>query len=183
MEIVNTELEGCVILEPKVFKDERGFFFESFNERELAQLLGKNLSFVQDNESFSVKGVLRGLHFQSGSHAQTKLIRVVKGEILDVIVDLRPKSPTFLSHIKVKLSSGNKKQLFIPKNFAHGFVVLSETAIVNYKCDSYYNKESESGIMFNDPDLSIDWEVDTQNLILSNKDKNLPFLKEIIQTL
>lgn len=174
MKIVKTHLEGCFILEPKVFGDDRGYFFESFNTATFAELSGQNIQFVQDNQSFSSRGVLRGLHAQKGEHAQAKLVRVLKGEVLDVAVDGRKDSLTFGQHVSVVLSAENKKQLFVPRGFYHGFVVLSETAEFFYKCDNFYNKESERGVIYNDKQLNIDWKLPEEELILSEKDKVLP---------
>lgn len=174
MEIVKTHLEGCFILEPKVFGDSRGYFFESFNAATFGELSGQSIQFVQDNQSFSSRGVLRGLHAQKGEHAQAKLVRVLKGEVLDVAVDGRKDSPTFGQHVSVVLSAENKKQLFVPRGFYHGFVVLSETAEFFYKCDNFYNKESERGVIYNDRQLNIDWKLPEEELILSEKDKVLP---------
>ncbi|RWX02370.1 dTDP-4-dehydrorhamnose 3,5-epimerase [Flavobacterium cerinum] len=179
MEIIKTKLEGCVILEPRKFHDERGYFFESFNEAKFQELTGTQTKFVQDNQSFSTYGVLRGLHAQSGEHAQAKLVRVLKGEVLDVAVDIREGSPTFGEHVAVRLSAENSLQLFIPRGFLHGFVVLSETAEFFYKCDNYYNKESESGVVYNDPAINIDWLLPQADLNLSDKDVILPVLNEI----
>jgi len=179
MNILKTGLDGCFILEPKVFSDNRGYFFESFNQRTFNKLTNTNTTFVQDNESFSTKGVLRGLHYQPGKHAQAKLVRVIKGNVLDVAVDIRKDSTTFGKHVSVELSEENKKQLFIPKGFAHGFIVVSETAIFSYKCDNYYNKESEGGIIYNDPSLNIDWHLSPKDFIVSEKDLILPKLENI----
>lgn len=179
MEIKKTKLEGCVILEPKKFHDERGYFFESFNEAKFQELTGTQTKFVQDNQSFSTYGVLRGLHAQSGDHAQAKLVRVLKGEVLDVAVDVREGSPTFGEYVAVRLSAENSLQLFIPRGFLHGFVVLSETAEFFYKCDNYYNKESECGVIYNDPAINIDWLLPQSDLNLSDKDIVLPLLNEI----
>lgn len=165
-----TNLEGCFLLRPKVYNDSRGSFFESFNQEIFNNLIGKKINFVQDNQSFSTKGVLRGLHFQQGDFAQAKLVRVVKGSVLDVAVDLRYNSPTFGKHFSIELSEINNLQFFIPRGFAHGFVVLSDEAIFQYKCDNYYNKESEGGIIYNDSNLKIDWKVAKENLIISEKD-------------
>ncbi|RCT53643.1 dTDP-4-dehydrorhamnose 3,5-epimerase [Winogradskyella sp. KYW1333] len=176
MNATETKLKGCYILEPKVFNDDRGYFLESFNSKKFNELLGVDIKFVQDNESFSSKGVLRGLHYQLGQHAQAKLVRVVKGEVLDVAVDIRKKSKTFGQYISVVLSENNKKQLFVPRGFAHGFIVLSETAIFSYKCDNHYNKQSEGGIIYNDPKLNIDWKLPNNEFILSDKDLLLPTL-------
>lgn len=173
MKIESTPFEGLFVLEPRVFADERGYFFESFNEQTFKQ---NNIDFnwVQDNQSSSKYGVIRGLHFQKPPFAQTKLIRVLQGEILDVVVDLRHASKTFGQSYSILLSSQNNLQLLIPKGFAHGFSVLSETADVMYKCDELYNKESESGILFNDPKLGIDWKVDADKMVVSSKDLILP---------
>ena len=179
MEITKTKLEGCVILEPKKFHDERGYFFESFNEAKFQELTGTQTKFVQDNQSFSGYGVLRGLHAQSGENAQAKLVRVLKGEVLDVAVDVREGSPTFGEHVAVRLSAENSLQLFIPRGFLHGFVVLSETAEFFYKCDNYYNKASENGVIYNDPAINIDWLLPQSDLNLSDKDIILPVLNEI----
>jgi dTDP-4-dehydrorhamnose 3,5-epimerase len=174
MNFIETELEGCFILEPKIIADERGYFMESFNESNFRKALDIDIHFVQDNQSFSTKGVLRGLHYQVGTHAQAKLIRVLGGEILDVAVDLRPNSITYGSNFAAVLSSDNQKQMFIPAGFAHGFKVLSETATIFYKCDQFYDKASEGGIIFNDPTLNIDWGAESTNWIISEKDRNLP---------
>lgn len=165
-----TNLEGCYLFRPKVYNDSRGSFFESFNQEIFNNLIGKKINFVQDNQSFSTKGVLRGLHFQQGDYAQAKLVRVVKGSVLDVAVDLRYNSPTFGKHFSIELSEINNLQFFIPRGFAHGFVVLSDEAIFQYKCDNYYNKESEGGIIYNDSNLKIDWKIAKENLIISEKD-------------
>jgi dTDP-4-dehydrorhamnose 3,5-epimerase len=178
MKIVETKLKGCFILQPTVFSDNRGYFFESFNQIGFNTALGINVNFVQDNESFSSRGVLRGLHYQKGEYAQAKLVRVIKGKVLDVAIDLRKSSPTYGQHISVELSEINKKQLFVPRGFAHGFVVLSETAIFSYKCDNYYNKESEDGIIYNDLQLGIDWQIPEKELIISEKDLILPKLNK-----
>ena len=177
MNFVATNLEGCFVLEPKIIKDERGYFMESFNENTFQKALGIKTHFVQDNQSFSSKGVLRGLHYQVGDHAQSKLVRVLTGEILDVAVDIRPNSTTFGNYFSIVLSAENQKQLFVPAGFAHGFLVLSETATLFYKCDNFYHKESEGGIIFNDPTLNINWGEKSENCIISEKDKNLPLFK------
>lgn len=173
MKIESTPFEGLLILTPRIFADERGYFFESYNAHTFKQN-GLDFDWVQDNQSSSTYGVIRGLHFQKPPHAQTKLIRVLQGEILDVVVDLRHDSKTFGQTYSILLSSENQLQLLIPKGFAHGFVVLSERADVMYKCDQLYNKESESGILFNDPKLNIDWKVDANKMIVSSKDLVLP---------
>ncbi|MBU2938047.1 dTDP-4-dehydrorhamnose 3,5-epimerase [Lacinutrix sp. C3R15] len=176
MKATETKLEGCFVLEPTIFEDKRGYFFESFNQEKFNTLINKNVAFVQDNESFSSKGVLRGLHYQVGAHAQAKLVRVIKGKVLDVAVDVRANSKTFGQHVAVELSEDNKKQLFVPRGFAHGFIVLSDTAIFSYKCDNLYNKESEGGIIYNDPKLNIDWQLPENELLVSQKDVVLPNL-------
>lgn len=173
MKIKETGFEGLYILEPKVFSDKRGFFFESYNYNALKEL-GIDIDFVQDNQSFSKKGVIRGLHFQRPPHAQTKLVRVLSGEILDVVVDLRIKEPTYGRSYSIELSSKNKLQLLVPKGFAHGFSVLSESAEILYKCDQYYHPLAEGGILFNDPYLNIDWGVSAHEILVSEKDNNLP---------
>ena len=180
MIVKETILEGCFVIQPKVIQDKRGYFLESFNQAVFKEGLKRDINFVQDNESFSSKGVLRGLHYQIGDHAQAKLVRVIKGKILDVVVDLRTDSPTFSKHISIELSEDNKTQLFIPRGFAHGFVVLSDTAIFSYKCDNFYNKASEGGIIYNDKDLNIDWKLDEKEFIVSEKDLELPTLKEVV---
>ncbi|WP_417865357.1 dTDP-4-dehydrorhamnose 3,5-epimerase [Xanthomarina gelatinilytica] len=177
MTALETKLQDCFILEPKIFEDHRGYFFESFNQNQFNTLTNTNTRFVQDNESFSTKGVLRGLHYQIGEHAQAKLVRVIQGRVLDVAVDLRAGSPTFSQYVAVELTETNKKQLFIPRGFAHGFVVLSDTAIFSYKCDNFYNKESEGGIIYNDPSLNINWQLPEDFLIVSEKDLVLPTLE------
>ncbi|WP_130734816.1 dTDP-4-dehydrorhamnose 3,5-epimerase [Flavobacterium sp. J27] len=178
MNFITTKLSDCYIIEPKIIHDERGYFMESFNEKTFQEGIHQNVHFVQDNQSYSTKGVLRGLHYQSGSSAQAKLVRVLEGEVLDVAVDIRPNSPTFGEHVSVLLSSENKRQFFIPRGFAHGFIVLSNTATFFYKCDNFYNKESEGGIIYNDPELKIDWKFSFEELIVSEKDKNLPTLQK-----
>ena len=177
MNFISTLISGCFIIEPKVITDERGYFLESFNEKTFQNGVGQEVHFVQDNQSFSTKGVLRGLHYQTGNHAQAKLVRVLSGEVLDVAVDIRPDSPTFGQHVSVLLSAENQKQFFVPRGFAHGFLVLSETATFFYKCDNFYNKESEGGIIYNDATLNIDWQIPTENLIISEKDVNQPTLE------
>ncbi len=174
-----TKLKGCYVLEPRVFEDKRGYFLESYNRNVFNEALDLKVEFVQDNESFSSKGVLRGLHYQVGEHAQSKLVRVIKGKVLDVAVDIRKNSPTFEQHVSVELTEDNKKQLFIPRGFAHGFVVLSHTAVFSYKCDNFYNKESEHGIIFSDPTLNIDWKLPKNQLIISEKDIKLPKFEDI----
>ncbi|MDE7382125.1 MAG: dTDP-4-dehydrorhamnose 3,5-epimerase [Muribaculaceae bacterium] len=172
-----TAIEGVYILEPRVFGDERGYFFESYSERDFCREVG-DIHFVQDNESCSRRGVLRGLHFQKGDHAQAKLVRVTRGRVLDVAVDIRPGSATFGKWVSVELSEENKLQFFLPRGMAHGFAVLSDTAIFQYKCDNYYCPESEGGILWSDPDLGIDWQLGSDEVILSEKDKHHPLLKD-----
>lgn len=177
MAAIPTRLEGCFIIEPNVIPDERGYFMESYNEKRFEAETGSKVHFVQDNQSFSTRGVLRGLHYQTGEHAQAKLVRVLQGEVLDVAVDVRPGSPTYGEHVAVLLSAENKKQLFVPRGFAHGFLVVSETAAFFYKCDNFYNKESEGGIMYNDAAIGIDWGMEASEFIISQKDMILPNLE------
>ena len=179
MNIVETEIKGVFIIEPKVFGDNRGYFFESFSQREFESVIGP-VTFVQDNQSKSSYGVVRGLHFQKPPHAQAKLVRVVKGKVLDVAVDLRKDSPTFGKYIAVELSDENHRQVFIPKGFAHGFSVLSEEAVFQYKCDEYSAHVAEAAIAWDDQDLNIDWKVPAEAVLLSAKDRNHPTLKEFI---
>jgi dTDP-4-dehydrorhamnose 3,5-epimerase len=176
MNKVLTDIEGCFILEPKIINDGRGYFYESYNKNTFKNATGLDVDFVQDNQSFSSKGVLRGLHYQIGDAAQAKLVRVISGAVLDVAVDLRKGSPTFGRHVAVKLSSENKRQLFVPRGFAHGFVVLTDTAEFAYKCDNFYAKDFERGVKYNDPELGIDWEFEEDALIVSEKDAVLPLL-------
>jgi len=175
MPIIQTDFPGLIIFEPTVIKDSRGYFFESYSER-VFQEAGINTRFVQDNQSKSSFGVIRGLHYQLNPHAQTKLVRVLSGAILDVAVDIRTGSPTYGKAFSIELSSENNKQLLIPKGFAHGFSVLSETAEVMYKCDAFYNKESEAGIIYNDASLNIDWQIPADKAIISEKDQQQPLL-------
>lgn len=170
MEIQETGLKDCLIIKPRVFEDARGYFFESFNQQTFEEKTGLSGNFVQDNQSYSSYGVIRGLHAQSGDFAQAKLVRVIKGEVLDVAVDARPGSPTYGKHISVKLSEENKLQLYVPRGFLHGFSVLSETAEFFYKCDNYYNKASELGVIYNDPQLNIDWLIPADAAAVSDKD-------------
>jgi len=179
MNIETTPLEGCVVLTPRVFSDERGYFIESFNQKTFNDAVGREVIFVQDNQSYSTKGVLRGMHLQKGEYAQSKLVRVTDGEVMDVAVDMRKASPTYGKYVSVKLSAENHKQLFVPRGFLHGFVVLSETAIFQYKCDNYFFKGSEGGVNYADPEIGIDWGLDESELIISEKDKELSFLKEV----
>ncbi|WP_316735321.1 dTDP-4-dehydrorhamnose 3,5-epimerase [Pedobacter aquatilis] len=170
MEIQETGLKDCVIIKPRVFEDSRGYFFESFNKKTFEEKTGMSGEFVQDNQSFSTYGVIRGLHAQAGEFAQAKLVRVLKGEVLDVAVDIRPGSPTYGKHISVKLSAENRLQLYVPRGFLHGFSVLSETAEFFYKCDNFYEKSAEIGIMYNDQDLDIDWMIPEDKASVSDKD-------------
>lgn len=178
MTFLETKLKGCFIIEPTIFQDERGYFMESYNEEKFSQAVGQNVHFVQDNQSFSTKGVLRGLHYQCGEHAQAKLVRVLQGQVLDVAVDIRPDSVTYGQYETVILSAENQKQFFVPKGFAHGFLVLSETATFFYKCDNFYNAASEGGIIYNDTDLAINWMTPFKDLNISSKDLELPTLEK-----
>lgn len=180
MEVIKTAIEGVLIIEPKVFGDHRGYFFESFNEREFEEKTGTKVQFVQDNESKSCYGVVRGLHFQKGDKAQAKLVRVISGKVLDVAVDIRPDSPTFGKYVSAELTAENHRQFFIPKGFAHGFAVLSPDAVFQYKCDEFYCPEAEGAIAWDDPDLGIEWGIPAADVILSEKDKKHPRLKEAV---
>ena len=177
MKIIETAIEGVVIIEPRLFKDERGYFFESFSQREFEEKIRK-ISFVQDNESKSTYGVLRGLHFQKPPYAQSKLVRVIKGAVLDVAVDIRKGSPTFGKHIAVELTEENHLHLFITRGFAHGFSVLSQEVIFQYKCDNFYAPQSEGALAWDDSDLNINWRIPTNQIILSEKDKHHEKLKD-----
>ena len=179
MKLEKTNLEDCFILSPKVFEDERGTFSETFNAKKFLDQTGIAVTFVQDNQSTSKYGVVRGLHFQTGVHGQAKLVRVVKGSALDVVVDLRKGSPSFGKSFSVVLSEENKKQLFIPRGFAHGFSALEDNTVFAYKCDRYYNKQSEQGIVYNDATLAIDWHLNSNDMIVSKKDLELPTFLEI----
>ena len=174
MPFIETPIPGLIVFEPKIHFDDRGYFFESYNERTWADA-GVNTHFVQDNQARSTIGVLRGLHYQTGEMAQAKLVRVIEGEVLDVVVDVRPDSPTYGEWYSIRLSSDNKRQMFVPRGFAHGYVVLSDTAEFAYKCDNFYSKEHEAGIRFDDPGLAIDWEFDMEQVVVSDKDLILPF--------
>ncbi len=178
MKAIETKLAGCYILEPNVIGDNRGYFFESYNQAAFKLATGLDVTFVQDNQSFSSKGVLRGLHAQYGEHAQAKLVRVLQGEVWDIAVDARPQSATFGQHIAVLLSGENKRQLFVPRGFLHGFVVVSEHAEFFYKCDNLYDKQSEWGVTYNDLQLGIDWKLPADELIISEKDQVLPSFEE-----
>ncbi len=176
MNFIRTSLEGCFILEPTIINDGRGWFMESYNKSRFDEGVGAEVDFVQDNQSFSARGVLRGLHYQTGEHCQAKLVRVLEGEVLDVAVDVRPGSPTFGRYETVLLSGDNHRQFFVPRGFAHGFQVLSETAVFHYKCDNFYNKESEGGVRFDDPAIGIAWHDLDVPPVISEKDQVLPFL-------
>ena len=178
MEVIKTALDGVMIIEPTVFGDSRGYFYESYNKQRFEEATGLDIDFVQDNQSKSCYGVLRGLHFQKTPYAQSKLVRCVRGKVLDVAVDIRKSSPTFGKYVAVELTEDNHRQLFIPHGFAHGFVVLSEEAIFQYKCDNFYHKESEGAIAWNDPEINIDWTIPFEDVILSDKDKVNPLLKD-----
>ena len=178
MNVLKTAIEGVFILEPRLFKDARGYFFESFNQREFDEKVGR-IVFVQDNESKSSYGVVRGLHIQKPPYTQSKLVRVVKGAVLDVAVDVRKGSPTFGQHVSVELTEDNHRQFFIPKGFLHGFSVLSEEVVFQYKCDDFYAPASEGAVAWDDPDLGIDWRIPADKVILSEKDKHHPRLKDV----
>ena len=178
MNVIKTDFPGLMIIEPKVFGDARGYFFESYNEKVIADA-GIQVIFRQDNQSFSKYGVIRGLHFQLNPHAQTKLIRVLEGTIYDVALDLRKGSPTFSKWFGLELSAENKRQLYIPQGFAHGFAVVSDQAAILYKCDNFYHPQSEGGVLYNDPALNIDWKVDANEAIISDKDKILPTFSQV----
>ncbi len=182
MEVIKTAIEGVLIIEPRVFKDSRGYFFESFSKREFDEkvgaILGHTIDFVQDNESMSCYGVMRGLHFQKMPYSQSKLVRCVKGAVLDVAVDIRKGSPTFGQHVAVELTEDNHRQFFIPRGFAHGFAVLSETAVFQYKCDEFYHPEADGGICIKDESLGIDWKIPVEKAVLSEKDMKHPCLKD-----
>lgn len=184
MEIIKTEIDGVLIIEPRVFRDSRGYFFESFSQREFDEkvtpILGHTVQFVQDNESMSSYGVMRGLHYQKMPYTQSKLVRVVKGSVLDVAVDIRKGSPTFGQHVAVELTEENHRQFFVPRGFAHGFAVLSETAIFQYKCDNFYHPEADAGINIKDESLGIDWRIPVEDALLSEKDLKHACLKDSV---
>lgn len=180
MNIIRTDIPDLLVIEPDIYGDSRGYFFESFSRRKFEDATGIKVDFVQDNESRSSYGVVRGLHFQKSPYAQAKLVRVVRGRVRDIAVDLRPDSPTFGKYHAIELSEDDHRQFFIPKGFAHGFSVLSEDAVLQYKCDEYYAPESEGGIAWNDPDLDIDWQIPKDKMIISPKDQNHPTLKEYL---
>ena len=177
MTVKETKLKGCFVIEPQVFKDKRGYFVENYNKKAFNKALGIDVEFVQDNESKSSKRVLRGLHYQLGEYAQAKLVRVIKGKVLDVVVDLRQNSSTFGEHLTIELSEQNKTQLFVPRGFGHGFLVLEDETIFSYKCDNFYNTVSEAGIIYNDKQLAINWKLSEEDLIISEKDLCLPSFK------
>lgn len=170
MEVIKTEIEGVVIIEPRIFKDDRGYFYESFSQREFEEKVCRT-TFVQDNQSKSSYGVVRGLHFQKPPYSQSKLVRCIKGAVLDVAVDIRKGSPTFGKYVAVELTEDNHRQFFVPRGFAHGFAVLSDEAVFQYKCDNFYNKESEGAVAWDDPELAIDWRIPVDKVLLSEKDK------------
>ena len=178
MLVEETPLKDCFLIKPRIFEDHRGIFLETYQRRRFAELSGIDEEFVQDNQSVSVFGVLRGLHYQKGEYAQTKIVRVIYGKVLDVVVDLRPNSPTFKATFSTILDDENLNQLYVPKGFAHGFLTLSEKSVFAYKCDHYYTPGSEAGIIYNDPDLAIDWNFPEKEIILSDKDRDLPTFKE-----
>jgi len=178
MNIIETGIEGLIVIEPRVFGDERGYFFESYNQQKFSEL-GLNYNFVQDNQSFSVYGVVRGLHFQRAPFAQAKLVRALQGKVMDVAVDIRKNSPTYGQVYSCELSDENKRQMLIPRGFAHGFSVLSKTAIFSYKCDNFYSKQHEGGICFNDPNLAIDWGLPQADMLFNNRDADFPNLSKI----
>lgn len=177
MKVIKTAIDGVYILEPRIFRDDRGYFFESFSQREFEEKIGK-INFVQDNESKSSYGVMRGLHFQRPPYAQSKLVRCVKGAVLDVAVDIRKGSPTYGQHVAVELTADNHRQFFIPRGFAHGFAVLSDEAIFQYKCDNFYAPQADGGISILDASLNIDWQIPTEKAILSEKDTKHPLLQD-----
>jgi len=183
MKVTETFLKGCYVIEPSVFEDDRGYFMESYNKYQLERALGKAIDFIQDNEARSSYGVIRGLHFQKPPFAQAKLVRVVEGTVLDVALDLRADSPTFGKYFKLELSGANKKQLFVPKGFAHGYSVFSETALFAYKCDGAYNKESESGISYDDKQLNIDWHIPVEDQVISVKDHDQQSFEAFVKQL
>ena len=183
MKIEETYIKGCFVITPRVFEDERGYFFESFNQKVFEEETGVSVNFVQDNQSMSSKGVLRGLHFQKGNFSQAKLVKVIKGKVLDVCVDIRKESKTFGKHFSIILDAIDHKQLYVPKGFAHGFLVLENNTIFSYKCDNFYSKASESGIIYNDESLAIDWGISDNDFIISEKDKLLPSFINLLQSI
>ena len=181
MEFTRTSLEDCLIIEPSIIRDDRGYFMESFHEQHFREQTGIDVHFVQDNQSFSSKNVIRGLHYQKGTHSQAKLVRVITGSVLDVAVDIRPGSQTYGQYVSAVLSAENMRQMFVPRGFAHGFVVLEDDTTFFYKCDNYYKRESECGIRYNDPQINIDWQVAGDDLQTSEKDRLLPFLDQSVK--
>lgn len=181
MQFHSTPLKDCFVVTPEIFTDHRGVFVEAYHKKKFKEATGLEIEFVQDNQSLSKKGVLRGLHFQAGDFAQAKLVRVIYGEVLDVVVDLRPHSPSFKKAHKIIMNDKNQHQLFVPQGFAHGFITLSQTSVFSYKCDRFYRPGSESGIIYNDPSLAIDWGFPEEKMILSEKDLKLPTLEELFQ--
>ena len=182
MEITNTNLKDCLIIQPSIFQDERGYFFESYNKQRFQEATGMNVSFVQDNESQSQFGTIRGLHMQTGEKSQAKLVRVVKGKVKDIVIDVRPESPSYKEKFEIELTEVNKTQLFVPRGFLHGFSVLSNTAIFSYKCDNYYSKEAETGVNPIDEELDLNWEIPEHQVIISEKDKNFQNFKPFLKT-
>ncbi|MDD4557225.1 MAG: dTDP-4-dehydrorhamnose 3,5-epimerase [Alphaproteobacteria bacterium] len=178
MKFIKTEIDDVYIIEPRIFKDDRGYFFESYSDAKFKEA-GLNYTFVQDNQAFSSYGTLRGLHFQKGEHAQAKLVRVIEGTVIDVAVDLRPNSKTYGKHVAVELSGENNRQLLVPRGFAHGYSVVSKTALFAYKCDNFYCKDAEGGLNFADPELKINWQVPTNDIIANERDRNFPLLKDL----
>ncbi len=176
MQVEETKLEGCFLIKPRVFEDSRGYFFESFNQKDFENAVGRKITFVQDNQAKSDYGVVRGLHYQKGAFAQAKLVRVVTGSVLDIAVDMRVNSQTYLEHIAVELNNRNHHQLFIPRGFAHGYSVLEDNTLFTYKCDNYYNKESEGGVFYADRELNIDWKIPKRDMLISEKDLQLSTL-------
>lgn len=176
MEIIQTGIQDCFILKPNIHADHRGYFYESYHAKKFEELSGLKVNFVQDNQAKSNYGILRGLHFQQGEHAQAKLVRVLQGKVIDVAVDIRKDSPTYLKHVAVELSGENQLQLFVPRGFAHGYVVLEDDTVFFYKCDNYYCKEAEGGLKYNDPALNISWGIPESDMILSEKDLLLPLI-------
>ena len=181
MTLTETPLQGCFILEPSIFEDERGIFIETFNKKNFNKITSLTTDFVQDNQSMSTRGVLRGLHYQKGAFAQAKLVRVVKGKVKDIVIDIRKESSTYGQHFSIILDAISHKQLFVPRGFAHGFITLSETSVFAYKCDNLYNKESEGGIIYNDATLDLDWHLPQEDLIVSSKDMELPSFEKAMQ--
>lgn len=181
MKVTETFLKGCFIIEPTVFGDKRGSFFEVFNKKIFKEKTGLDIDFIQDNQSISQRGVLRGLHLQKGEFAQAKLVRVIKGKVLDVAVDVRKDSPTYGKHFSIELSEENNKQLFVPRGFLHGFANLEDDTIFSYKCDNYYNPDAEDGVIYNDVSLNIDWKLDKDEIVLSEKDENSELFKYMVK--